>query len=69
MASNQSPPLPPEPAPDGELVPVFMVVAVRTSQGSGYGVRHLPPAEAAALVRMKYAVAGDRPPANWNLEP
>jgi hypothetical protein len=60
---------PPDPvAGDGEPVPVFVTVAVRTSAGPGPGVRRLPPAEAAALVRMKYAIHGDQPPRGFNLE-
>jgi hypothetical protein len=31
-------------------------------------VRRLPPVEAGALVRMKYAVHGDQPPRGFNLE-
>lgn len=64
------PPLvPPDPvAGEGEPVPVFLTVAVRTSAGPGPGVRRLPPAEAAALVRMKYTVHGDQPPRGYNLE-
>lgn len=69
MASNESPPLPPAPPADGaELVPVFLTLSVRTSDGSHHGVHHVPPAEAGWLVRMRYACYGDQPPAGWNLE-
>ena len=69
-ATNANPPVPPpDPvAGDGEPVPVFVTVAVRASAGPGSGVRHLPPAEAGALVRMKYAVHGDQPPRGYNQE-
>lgn len=69
MASNASEPLPPAaPEPGTGLVPVFLTVAVRTSAGPGPGVKLLPPAEAGALVAMKYACHGDKPPRGWNLE-
>jgi hypothetical protein len=69
--SNSSPAMPPpEPAPagDGDLVPVFLLVGVRTSAGPGPGVKHLPPAEAASLLARKIAVGGSNPPRGWNLE-
>jgi len=70
-ASNQSPP--PEgwaPAQDtsGDPVPVFVTNGVRTSDGPGPGVKHVPPAEAGALIAARVAVHGDRPPQGWNLE-
>ena len=43
--------------------------AVRTSQGPGPGVKTLPASEAGALVAMKYAVYGDRPPGLPEPEP
>jgi hypothetical protein len=58
----------PEPAPpdaSGDPVPVFLVVAVRTSDGPGPGAKLLPPAEAASLVGRKLAVAGFTPPRGW----
>jgi hypothetical protein len=48
---------------------VYLVVAVRTSQGPGPGVLELPPAEAASLVARKYAVYGSEPPADVRYEP
>jgi hypothetical protein len=64
------PPLvPPDIAADeGDPVPVFLLNATRTSSGPGPGVRLLPPAEAARLIAMKMAVAGESPPRGWNLE-
>jgi hypothetical protein len=61
------PPGPPAPAEGEQLVPVFVTVAVRTSapEGAGPGVRHVPAAEASALVGAKLAVPGDRPPRGW----
>ena len=64
-ASNQSLPQPPAAPDPGELVPVFLTVAVRTSGGNGPGAVQVPPAEAGALVRAKYAVGGDQPPRGW----
>jgi hypothetical protein len=69
-ASNATvPPVPPDiPAgSDGDLVPVFVLNAVRTSAGSGHGVKLVLPAEAARLVAAKLAVHGDQPPRGWNL--
>jgi len=48
-----------------ELVPVFLTSAVRTSDGPGPGVKHLPPAEANRLISMRYAVGGDQPPRGY----
>jgi hypothetical protein len=39
-----------------------VVNGTRTSQGPGPGVKQLPPLEANALIRQRFAVAGDRPP-------
>jgi hypothetical protein len=41
---------------------VYLSVGVRTSGGPGPGAKTLPQPEALALINMKYAVAGDRPP-------
>jgi hypothetical protein len=68
MTSNMPDPpaVPPDPvAGEGEPVPVFLTNATRTSSGPGPGVRFVPPEEAAWLVRMKYAVAGESPPRGW----
>jgi hypothetical protein len=54
-------PLQPQRGP-GRPVPVFVTVAVRTSDGPGPGVRRVPPAEAAALVGARHAVYGEKPP-------
>lgn len=42
---------------------VFLTNAIRTSQGPGPGVKVLPISEASAIISMKYAVPGDRDPA------
>ena len=65
-ANATGPPGPP-PAPDGggEPVQVFLTVAVRTSAGAGPGSKMLPPAEAAALIKMKHAVYGSAPPGSY----
>ena len=47
---------------------VTVNVAVPTSQGPGPGTKMLPASEAGALVLMKYAVYGDRPPNEPNPE-
>lgn len=57
-----SPPAEPE-------VTIYVTVGVRTSQGPGPGVKHLPASEAGALVGMKYAVYGDRSPEAADPEP
>jgi hypothetical protein len=44
-------------------ITVFLTNAVRTSQGPGPGVKVLPASEASSLVYFKYAVYGDRDPA------
>jgi hypothetical protein len=64
------PPAPPPAIPDdgSDPVPVFVTTGVRTSDGPGPGVKHLPPAEASRLVNARVAVAGDKPPRGWNLE-
>lgn len=49
-------------APEPELVPVFVVVGVRTSQGPGPGPKMLPPDEAARVIGAKLAVYGHQPP-------
>jgi hypothetical protein len=48
-----------EPEP---LVTVYVVNGTCTSADPGPGPKTLPAAEALALIGMKYAVAGDRPP-------
>jgi hypothetical protein len=63
-ATNASPP-PAQPAATGKPVPVFVLNGTRTSDGPGPGVKHLPPAEAGALVAARIAVHGDKPPAGW----
>jgi hypothetical protein len=52
----------PQAQPGPQLMTVFVVNGTRTSAGPGPGVKQLPPLEAAALVRQRFAVAGDRPP-------
>jgi hypothetical protein len=66
-ATNASPPQYPPADADtsGKPVPVFVINGVRTSDGPGPGLKHLPPAEAGALIAAKVAVAGDRPPQGW----
>jgi hypothetical protein len=66
-AHMPDPPLvPPDPpAGPGDSVPVFVTVAVRTSDGPGPGVRHLPPAEAQSLIGRRLAVHGEQPPRGW----
>jgi hypothetical protein len=66
-ASNHTPPQPRYAAlPDnGGLVTCFVTVGVRTSDGPGPGVKHVPPA-AAALLADRVAVSGDQPPRNWS---
>jgi hypothetical protein len=65
-APNQSPPLLPPPPATGRKVPIFLTNGVRTSDGPGPGVKHVPPDEAAALIARHVAVAGDKPPAGYN---
>jgi hypothetical protein len=66
-ATNASPPqYEPPPAPDGDPVPVFVVNGTRTSAGPGPGVKHLPRAEAGALVAARLAVHGTEPPQGWS---
>ena len=48
--------------PGPQLVEVQVNNGTRTSAGPGPGVKHLPPLEAAALVRQRFAVYGDRAP-------
>ena len=50
------------PSPARRLVTVYVVNGTRTSAGPGPGALELPPLEAAALVRQRFAVYGDRPP-------
>jgi hypothetical protein len=65
-ATNASPPPnPPEQPGPGKPVPVFVINGTRTSDGPGPGVRHLPPAEAGALVAARVAVHGEKPPQGW----
>jgi hypothetical protein len=70
-ATNASPPqYEPEPpaGSDRDRVPVFVINAVRTSAGPGPGVKHLPRAEAGALVNARMAVHGEQPPHGWSGE-
>jgi hypothetical protein len=60
--SNAVTPEPPPPDTSGTPMTVFVTTAVRTSAGPGPGVKTLPPAEAASLIAMKYAVGGSQPP-------
>ena len=65
--------VPPVPPPDpvageDDKVACFVLNGTRTSDGPGPGVKRLDPAEAARLIAMKMAVAGDQPPRGWNLE-
>lgn len=55
--------------PAEPVVTVYLTNAVRTSQGPGPGVKHLPASEAGALVGMKYAVYGDHNPEAADPEP
>jgi hypothetical protein len=50
-------------------VTIYVTNGVRTSGGPGPGVKTLPASEAAALVGMKYAVYGDKPPGLPDPEP
>jgi hypothetical protein len=50
---------------DGDLVAVYLTAAVRTSDGSGPGVKHVPRAEAGRLTAARIAVHGDKPPAGY----
>lgn len=53
----------PQQAPPGpQLVTVYVVNGTRTSAGPGPRPLKLPPAEAGALVRQRFAIYGDRPP-------
>ncbi|HET9966908.1 MAG TPA: hypothetical protein VFQ68_01655 [Streptosporangiaceae bacterium] len=57
----------PQAVPDGPAtVPVFVTNAVRTSDGPGPGVKHLPPAEANRLISARYAVGGESPPRGFD---
>jgi hypothetical protein len=53
---------PPQAPPDEPLVTVYVVNGTRTSQGPGPGVKQLPPEEASALIRQRFAVYGSKPP-------
>ena len=48
---------------------VYLTNAVATSDGSGPGVKRLPPAEAAALVGRKVAIYGPHPPDGFHRGP
>jgi hypothetical protein len=52
----------PQAQPGPAAVTVYVVNGTRTSAGPGPGAMELPPAEAAALVRQRFAVYGSRPP-------
>ncbi len=41
---------------------IYVTVGVRTSQGPGPGPMTLPVSECNALIGMKYATPGDKPP-------
>jgi hypothetical protein len=56
----------PEPEP---VMQVYVVNAVRTSAGAGIGPRTLPVSEASALIGMRFAVPGTRPPNEGDPEP
>jgi hypothetical protein len=66
-ATNQSPPQYPPADADtsGEPVTLFVINGTRTSDGPGPGVKHLPRAEAGALVAAHLAVHGEKPPQGW----
>jgi hypothetical protein len=64
-ANAADPPVPPPAQAEGELVPVYLTTAVRTSDGPGPGPKLLPPAEAGQLVGRRLAVHGDQPPASY----
>src|SRR5260370_1092367 len=60
----------PQAVQDGPAtVPVYLTNATRTSAGPGPGVKHLPPAEANALIYAKLAAAGPRRPDEHTSEP
>ena len=48
---------------------VYVTNAVRTSRGPGPGVKTLPASECSALINMRYAVPGTRPPNEGDPEP
>jgi hypothetical protein len=56
---------PPAADGSGELVEVFVTVAVRTSSGPGPGATRLPREEASSLTGRRMAVTGSEPPLNW----
>jgi hypothetical protein len=65
-ANAADPPVPPAGQEGGgELVPVYLTTAVRTSAGPGPGPKLLPPAEASSLVGRRLAVYGDQPPRGY----
>jgi hypothetical protein len=55
--------------PEAGLVTVYLTNAVGTSDGHGPGVKRLPVAEAATLVRRKVAVYGTEPPTGFHRGP
>lgn len=55
--------------PGPAAVTVYVVNGTRTSQGPGPGPLSLPPLEAAALVRQRFAVYGSKPPNAADPEP
>lgn len=55
----------PLPAGPPGLVAVYLTNGTRTSAGPGPGVKHLPPAEAGALVRPRLAAYGEQSPRGY----
>lgn len=62
-------PEPPNRVGSEPVVTIYLVNAVRTSQGPGPGVQVLPASEAGALIASKYAIYGDRAPEPVRPEP
>lgn len=55
--------------PAEPVVTIYVVNGVRTSGGPGPGVKRLPASEASALIGMRFAVHGTRPPNEGDPEP
>jgi hypothetical protein len=47
------------------LTEIYLANGTVTSGGTGPGTVRVPPAEAAALVRDRLAICGERPPQDW----
>jgi hypothetical protein len=57
-----------QPAPEPQMQ-VYVTNGTRTSQGPGPGPKTLPASEANALIGMRFAVPGTRPPNEGDPEP